>query len=96
MDQIQELKDLHYEFRNLIDRKNWKRLNKRLCEIRFNHDPNKSKIVLIVTQGMVNNSHILEERYLLYKAFNEDIGHPQMEWPIFKSKDDNVPDKYKD
>lgn len=94
-DQIQELKDLHYEFRALIEAKNWKQLNKRMKEIRISHDVNKSKTVLILTQSMVNNQNILEERYLLYKSFNDDMGWPQMEWPVFKNKDINVPDKYK-
>lgn len=95
MEQIQRLKDLHYEFRSLIERNDWKRLNKRMREVRHNHDPNKSKTVLILTQNMVNNPHILEERYLLYQWFNEDMGWPQMEWPVFKNTDPNVPDKYK-
>lgn len=93
--QVQELIDLHYEFRQLIESGNWKSVNKRLREVRYNHDPNKSKTVLILTQSLVNNHHILEERYLLYQSFNDDIGHAWAKWPINKNNDPNVPDKYK-
>jgi hypothetical protein len=94
MDEIEELKKLHFEFRQLIETKNWGKLNKRLKEIRNAHDVNKSKTVLIITQSLVNNINILEERYLLYQQFVNDVGWVNLS--AFKQNDNNVPDKYKD
>lgn len=93
--QVQELINLHYEFRQLIEAGNWVKVNMRMREIRFSHDINKAKTVLILTQGLVNHSAILEERYLLYQWHNEDMGFVWSQWPLFKDKDHNVPDKYK-
>jgi len=94
--QIEELKKLHYEIFHLIDKKDWSKLNKRMKEIRYRHDVNRSKMVLVATQYFVNQPEILEERYLLYQWFNNDIGLSyQNTTPLFKEKDKNVPDKYK-
>lgn len=94
-DQIEQLKALHYEIRELIEAKKWNKLNDRLKHIRFQHDVNRSKTALIITQSLVNHPEIMEERYKLYQWFNQDMGWPHMEWPINKMKDVNVPDKYK-
>lgn len=63
--QIEELKKLHYEIFHLIDKKDWSKLNKRMKEIRYRHDVNRSKMVLVATQSFVNQPEIMEERYLL-------------------------------
>ena len=93
---IEELKKLHYETFHLIDKKDWVKLNRRMKEIRFMHNVNKSKMVLVATQSFVNLPEIMEERYLLYQWFNQDIGLSYMNAiPLFKEKDLNVPNKYK-
>lgn len=94
-DQIERLKALHYELRELIEKQQWKKLRDKLRHVRYNHDVNRSKTALIITQGLVNHPEILEERYLLYQWFNEDLGFNHMEWPMFKKEDVNVPDKYR-
>lgn len=95
MDQIEELKALHYEFRVLLISKDWKKLNKRMKHIRFNHDVNRSNTVLIATQEFVNHPEIKDERYKLYQSFNNDMKMPQKEWPIIKNNDPNVPENFK-
>lgn len=91
--QIDGLKELHYKVMSLIKRNDWAKLNKLMKEVRFNHDPNKSKMVLVATQGLVENDNILEERYLLYQCFNKDIGLVVL--PVQTRNDPNVPNKYK-
>lgn len=95
-DQIEELKSLHYEIRELIEKKQWEKLRNKLKHVRYNHDINRSKTALIVTQSLINHPEILEERYLLYKWFNEDMHWTAFtETPLHKKMDKNVPDKYK-
>jgi hypothetical protein len=91
--EVDELKDLHYRVMSLIKRNDWGKLNKLMKEVRYNHDPNKSKMVLVATQGLVENVNILEERYELYKWFNRDIGLIVL--PVQTRNDPNVPNKYK-
>lgn len=89
--QIDELKAIHYELKALVDSQNWKKLNKRLKQIRYNHDLNKSKTALIVTQNLVDHLEIKEERHLMYQSFCKDAGLCHVELPVFKNEDPNVP-----
>jgi len=94
-DEIEYLKELHYEVFHMLDKKEYNKLNRKMKDIRFMHDPNKSKMILTLTQSLVNFEPILEERYLLYKWFMDDCGLVYYDMPLFKNKDNNVPDKYK-
>ena len=95
-EEIEYLKDLHYEIYHLIDKKEWNKLNRKMKDIRFMHDPNKSKMVLIATQSLVNFEPILEERYKLYKWFNQDCGLSYINtMPLMVRRDPSVPEKYK-
>lgn len=94
-DDIEYLKELHYEVFHMLDKKEYNKLNRKMKDVRFMHDPNKSKMILVLTQSLVNFEPILEERYLLYQRFMEDCGLVHWSMPIFKNKDNNVPDKYK-
>jgi hypothetical protein len=78
---------------DFIKKNNWDKLNKLMRDIRFTHNPNKCKMVLVATQGLVENSNILEERYLLYQSFNQDIGIVIL--PAQTINDPNIPNKYK-
>lgn len=91
--EIDELKDLHYKVMGLIKRNDWVKLNKLMKEVRYSHDPNKSKTILIATQGLVENTNVLEERYSLYQSFNKDMGLIVL--PAQTTNDPNVPNKYK-
>jgi hypothetical protein len=91
--EIDDLKDLHYKVMSLIKRNDWVKLNKLIKEVRYSHNPNKSKMVLVATQGLVENENILEERYLLYQWFNNDVGLIVL--PVQTVNDPNVPKKYK-
>jgi hypothetical protein len=94
-EEVEKLKELHYEIRELIESKQWGKLRRKLDQIRAQHDVNRSKTALIVTKSLVNHPEILEERYKLYQWFNQDMGWPHKEWPMFKKEDVNVPEKYK-
>ena len=91
--EIDELKDLHYKVMSLIKMKAWGKLNKLMKDVRFSHNPNKSKMILVATQSIVENENILEERYLLYLWFNNDLGLIVL--PIQTVNDPNIPQKYK-
>lgn len=94
-DEIEYLKDLHYNVRHMLDQKEYDKLNRKMKDIRFTHDPNKSKMILVLTRPLVNFDPILEERYLLYQSFMEDCGLVHYKMPIFLNQDNEVPDKYK-
>jgi len=91
--EVDELKELHYKVMNLIKSNDWVKLNKLMKEIRFAHDPNKSKMILVATQGLVEKENVLEERYLLYQWFNNDMGLIVL--PVQTRTNPNVPKKYK-
>jgi hypothetical protein len=91
--EIDDLKELHYKVMNLIKQNAWVKLNKLMQDVRYSHNPNKTKMVLVATQELVENENILEERYLMYKSFNDDIGVVVL--PIMTVNDPNIPVKYK-
>lgn len=95
-EQIDDLKALHYKVMGHIKQREWNKLNKMMKDVRYTHDVNKAKMVLVATQEFVEKPEILEERFLLYKSFNEDLGQGfRNNMNIFIMKDPNVPQKHK-
>jgi hypothetical protein len=91
MNEIEALKGIHYKMKDLLDSQSWEKVNKFIKEIWATNDVNKMKMILIATSDFVNHLEIGEWRYRLYKRFNNTMGWPHKEWPLFKKKDPNVP-----
>lgn len=71
MDQIAELKALHYEFVDYLKVWDWEKVNKRTREIIDTGDINKMKMVIIVTQTFREWPQVKQCLSLLQTAFDE-------------------------
>lgn len=91
MNEVEELKDIHYKIKGLVDSQSWNASRRYMRTIRETGDVNKIKMVLVATQGLVNHPEVKEQRLSLYKRFNQLMGWPHKEWPIFKETDPNYP-----